>query len=111
MDEFLKAWNEFQWNTEVPKIEYRIYYDPATGNILDYTNEIREGAYLTVDKETFARHRFDLRVKKGKLVKITPTVGKLRPGLEGQACHPKDITIIVDSVGPATFWKNHTYDD
>ena len=111
MDEFLKAWNEIQWPTSPPVIEYRIYYDPSTGIILDYTNEIREGTYLIVDKEIFSQHRFDLKVKNGKLVKLTPTFGKLRPGSEGRACHPTNITIIVDPEGPATFWKNHTYDD
>jgi hypothetical protein len=112
MDEFLKAWSELQ-HIAVPVIEYRIYYDPTTGVILDYTNEVREGTYLTVDRETFAKHRFDLKVKKGVLVKVTPSVGKLRPSKEGQACHPTDITIIVEPAepaAPATFWKIHTYD-
>lgn len=111
MDEFLKAWGDLQWSASPPAIEYRIYYDPATGIILDYTNEIREGTYLKVDKEIFSQHRFDLKVRKGVLVKLTTAIGKLRPGTKGQACHPNDITIIVDPTGPTTFWKNHTYDD
>lgn len=110
MDEFLKAWSEIQW-PDNPAIEYRIYYDSETGAVLDYTNDIREGTYITVDCDTFARHRFDLRVVKGKLVTAAPAVGKLRPAETGQACHPTDVTIIVDSAGPATFWKNHTYDN
>jgi hypothetical protein len=111
--EFLKAWAELELRSAQPKpvIEYRIYYDPDTGVILDYTNEIREGSYLTVDRETFIKHQFNLKVKNGKLVGIKPTVGKLVPGTEGIACHPADITIIVDPAGPATFWNNHTYDD
>jgi hypothetical protein len=109
MDEFLKAWSNIQW-TVAPTVEYRIYYDPVTGVILDYTNEIREGTYLTVDRETFAKHRFDLKVKKGMLIKAAPSVGKLRPSLEGQSCHPADITIIVEPGEPATLWKIHTYD-
>ena len=111
MDDFLKAWNEMQWPSTNTVIEYRIYYDPATGIILDYTNEIREGTYITVDRETFAKHRFDLKVKKGVLIKPMPTVGKLRPAAEGRACHPTNITIVVDPTGPAKYWKNHTYDD
>ena len=111
--EFLKAWAELEISSTQsrPIIEYRIYYDPTTGIILDYTNEIREGTYLTVDRETFIKHQFNLKVKNGKLVGIKPSVGKLIPGSEGQACHPNDITIIVDPEGPATFWNNHTYDD
>jgi hypothetical protein len=111
MDEFLKAWNEMQWSNTNPVIEYRIYYDPATGVILDYTNEIREGTYLAVDRATFIKHRFDLKVKKGVLITPKASVGKLRPGSEGQACHPTDITIIANPAGPAKYWKNHTYDD
>jgi len=109
MDEFLKAWNEVHWPV-APVIEYRIYYDPATGVILDYTNEIRKGTYIAVDKETFAKHRFDLKIKKGMLVKAAASVGKLQPSTEGQACHPTDITIIVEPLEPATLWKIHTYD-
>ena len=77
MDEFLKAWNEVQWPvTSAP--EYRIYYDPVTGVILDYTNEIRKGTYIAVDRETFAKHRFDLKIKKGMLVKAAASFGKLK---------------------------------
>lgn len=110
MDEFLKAWNTLQWPTS-SAIEYRIYYDPDTGTILDYTNDIREGTYITVDRATFANHRFDLRVVNGSLIEIKTVIGKLRPGKEGQPCHPTDITIVVDPHSPATFWKNHTYDN
>ena len=110
MDEFLKAWSEMQWPSN-PAIEYRIYYDSKSGSILDYTNDIREGTYITVDRDTFAKHRFDLRVVKGMLVNTAPAIGKLRPAEEGQACCPADITIIVDPTGPVTFWKNHTYDN
>ena len=111
MDEFLKAWSEIQWSNTNPVIEYRIYYEPDTGIILDYTNEIRKGTYIIVDRETFAKHRFDLKVKKGVLVAPKPSIGKLIPGSKGQACHPIDITIIVDPTVPATFWNNHTYDN
>jgi hypothetical protein len=111
MDEFLKAWNEIKWPTANFVIEYRIYYDSVTGVILDYTNEIYEGTYILVDRETFANHRFDLKVKKGVLVTPKASVGKLRPDKEGQACHPADITIIVGMTEPATLWKIHTYDD
>ena len=110
MDEFLKAWSNIQWPVS-PVIEYRIYYDLVTGVILDYTNEIRNGTYITVDRETFAKHRFDLKIKKGRLVKAVASVGKLRPSAEGQACHPTDITIVVEPLEPATLWKIHTYDD
>jgi hypothetical protein len=111
--EFLKAWAELELSAAQPKpiIEYRIYYDSDSGVILDYTNEIREGTYLTVDRETFIKHQFNLKVKNGKLIGIKPTVGKLVPGAEGVACHPNDITIVVDPTSPSTFWNNQTYDD
>jgi len=108
MDEFLKAWSQIQWVPVV--IEYKVYYNTTTGNILDYTTDDLPGTYITVDKDTFHRHRFDMKVKDGKLVATKPTVGKLCPSDTGTPCHPADITIVTDNT-PAIFWKNHTYDN
>jgi hypothetical protein len=108
MDEFLKAWNQINWSR--PVIEYKIYYDTESGNILDYTTDNLPGTYIVVDKHTFYCHRFDIRIRDGKMIEIRNKVGKLRPDVNGTPCHPSDITIITDKT-PAVFWKTHTYDN
>jgi hypothetical protein len=111
MDDFVKAWIEMQNAiTVLPSVEYRIYYDPISGKILDYTTEHHEGTYILVDKETFAQHRFEYKIKNGQLTTPKTNIGKLRPGNTGIPCHPADITIIVDD-NNAQHWKNHTYDN
>jgi len=108
MDEFLKAWNQIDWSK--PVIEYKIYYNPASGTVLDYTTDNLPGTYIIVDKDTFYCHRFDIRIQDKKIIAMKHKVGKLRPNIDGTPCHPKDITIITDKM-PALHWKNHTYDN
>jgi hypothetical protein len=107
MDEFLKAWSQVVWTP--PVIEYKIYYD-ETGKILDYTTDNLPGNYIVVDKDIFSQHKFDIKIKEGKIVAAKPMVGKLRPAETGTACDPMDVTIITNQT-PAVYWKNHTYDD
>lgn len=108
MDEFLKAWQQVTWST--PTIEYKIYYDPDSGTVLDYTTDDLPGTYIIVDKDTFHCHRFDITIKDGKIIPMRNKVGKLRPDITGTPCHPADITIITDQT-PVIYWKTHTYDD
>ena len=111
MDEFVKAWMEIQkQSTASTAIEYKIYYDPESGDILEYTTEQHSGSYIVVDRETFAKHRFEYKIKDGKLTPPKPSIGKLRPDKTGTPCHPTDITIVVNDSN-ATYWKNHTYDN
>ena len=110
MEEFLKAWNELVI-TKIQEIEFRIYYDSITGDILDYTNDTKPGNYILVNKETFHQHRFDRKVKNGKLVSLQPVIGKLRPSDSGTPCHQTDITIVTSDLENAIFWKNYTYDN
>jgi hypothetical protein len=110
MDEFIKAWMDIQKQSASVAIEYKIYYDPDSGNILDYTTDQHSGAYIVVDRETFAKHRFEYKIKDGKLIPPKPGIGKLQPSKTGTPCHPADITIVVNNSN-ATYWKNHTYDN
>jgi hypothetical protein len=110
MDEFLKAWNALVV-TPVQEIEFRVYYDSVSGDVLDYTNDRKPGDYILVDKETFHQNRFDRKVKNGKLISLQPVIGKLRPSVTGTPCHCNDITIITDDIEQAIFWKNYTYDN
>ncbi len=109
MDEFWKAVGAVDW-TKSSAVEYRIYYDVGTGQILDYTTESRAGDFITVDRETFARHRFEPRVKDGKLHWPAAGRNKLVPADSGTACHHNDITILWDDPH-AQHWKTKTYED
>lgn len=109
LSEFAKALQSF--HPPAPKkIEYRIYYDVKSGTVLNYTNEDLPGDYITVDVETFAKHRFDCLIKDGKIVPFRLPIGKLVPSDQGTRCHHKDICIVVES-GPAQHWNMRTYED
>lgn len=109
MDEFWKAVSGIDWS-KPKEIEYRIYYDSNTGQILDYTTESRPGDFIVVDRNTFAQHRFEPRVRDGRLVYPTPSRSKLIPADSGTACHPNDITILWDDPS-AQHWKTKIYED
>lgn len=109
MDEFLKALAAFQPPAAKP-IEFRVYYDTETGKILNYTNEDLPGQYILVDKDTFARHRFDCCVKDGKLKQYRLPATKMVPADDGTSCHPTDITIIVDDKQKSVKWKLKAYE-
>ena len=92
------------------EIEYRIYYDPESGTVLDYTNEQRPGHWIVTDRDTFHRHRFDVKVRDGVLVRPRPPICKLVPSHKGTACDPRDITIISHHAD-ATHWSMKIYED
>jgi hypothetical protein len=107
MDEFWKAVAEIDWSR--PKeIEYRVYYDAKTGQVLDYTNDQRPGDYILVDRETFHKHKFDVTVRDGKLVTPIPPRVKLVPGEKGRGCHSHDITILSDE--NSVYWTIKKYE-
>lgn len=109
-DEFLKALRLFQ--PPLPReIEFRVYYNTNTGEILNYTNDDLPGDYILVDQETFARHRFDCKIKDGKIVPYRLPVGKLIPGDSGTPCASDDISIIASEAQPRQHWSMHTYED
>jgi len=110
MEELLKALMEFV--PEPPrKIEFRVYYDRDSGEVLEYTTDAREGSFLVVSKDIFHENRFDVRIKDGKIIRIKPSLGKLIPAESGTPCDPRDVSIVIDDVPDAKKWKLHTYED
>jgi hypothetical protein len=107
MDEFWKAVDAVDWSRP-REIEFRVYYNPDTGEVLNYTNENLPGDYILVDRDTFHRHRFDMKVRDGKLISPVPPIPKLVPGEKGQGCHPHDITIL--STENPIHWQIKTYE-
>lgn len=93
--------------SERPKMEYRLYYDKATGEPLFYTMQKEEGDYILVSKEEFAQNRYDIIVKDGKITKPNNiSIGKLAPANEGFGTIKRDVSI----VGNEIFWKVKTYE-
>lgn len=107
---FLAALAAFQPQSPVA-IEYRIYYDRDSGQVLNYTNDDVPGDYIVVDKDTFARHRFDCLIRDGKIVPYRLPIGKLVPSESGVACDPEDITVISVDGSSSQHWRMRTYED
>jgi hypothetical protein len=78
-------------------IEYRLYYD-QDGKVVSYTCDSLPGNYIVIDRQTFAEARPDIRVIKGKLVKMQRTViSKLKPSnLAGTVCFYDNVSIVLE---------------
>lgn len=110
MDEIVKALAMLDLKPSLP-IEYRVYYDLDSGDVIEYTNDIRPGDYIIVDRETWAANRFDRKVKDGRLISPLLLQAKLVPATDGRPCDPFDITVIVDEQRPNIKWKMRTYEN
>jgi hypothetical protein len=84
---------------------YRLYYND-TGSPIIYSMENLPGNYIEVDQPTYVLAPFNVRVINGKLVYIKPvvTVKKLQPSIDGTACDPQDVCIVVNTDQPHTNW-------
>jgi hypothetical protein len=91
---------------EPKQIFYRLYYND-NGSPIIYTMEDLPGNYIEVDQSTYVLTPFNVKVVDSKLVYIKPvvTVKKLQPNIDGTACNPQDVCIVVDTDQPHTNWK------
>jgi len=88
-------------------ISFRLYYDDG-GRPIVYSMDDLPGNYIEVDAETFARGSHQVRVIDGRLIKFDSqsALPKLRPNqVQGTACHPLDVSVIVDANGPHVKWS------
>jgi hypothetical protein len=90
--------------------EFRLYYDEQ-GKVLFYTCEEAEGNYITIDSQTYAECRVDIKVVDGKIVRNNQgaVINKLVPSIEGVRCASVDINIIVDE-RDAIVWNVKRYE-
>lgn len=106
---FLQAWSEFEWPSEVIP-SYRLYYHDD-GKPKCYSMEHLPDKYIEVDAETFARRPWNVQVVEGKLTTINPpvVVQKLHPSLDsGVPCHPQDVCVVVSENQSHTKWNKQT---
>jgi hypothetical protein len=90
---------------EPPPPTYRLYYGEQ-GEPLFYSMEDVPGKYVTVDKEIFVNPPPHVRVvdEQLKIIK-TAAVTRLQPNGTGTACHPDNVSIVVDESEPHIKWS------
>lgn len=92
-----------------PTLEFRLYHDEQ-GQPLFYSMEDLPGRYICIDADTFAQGRYDLRVVDGQIRRAQQSrPGKIKPSLEGVACHATN-AMIVDPTS-SSYWKLQNYED
>jgi hypothetical protein len=98
-------WSILQAIPDPIPVFYRLYYN-NTGSPIIYSMEHLPGNYIEVDQSTYVLAPFNVQVINGKLVYIKPvvTVKKLQPSIDGTACDPRDICIVVNTDQPHTNW-------
>lgn len=106
MDTFWQAVSDHDWAQPEIAREFRVYHD-AEGRVLSYSMEDLPGDYIVVDRHTFEQFRFDVRIRDGKIVKINQDASwRLAPSDSGYACHPGDVSVIVDDTADQKkYWK------
>jgi hypothetical protein len=99
-------WSILQAIPEPKQIFYRLYYNDA-GSPIIYSMEDLPGNYIEVDQPTYVLAPFNVKIINSKLVYIKPvvTVKKLQPSIDGTACNPQDVCIVVDTNQPHVKWN------
>jgi hypothetical protein len=108
-ENFWQVFNSYKWPEPV-KFSYRLYYNDD-GTPKCYSMEELADKYVEVDAETFAARPWNIRVVEDKITFIEPpvTVKKLKPNqVQGTACHPKDVCVVVDIQQPNVKWNLKT---
>ena len=87
-----------------PVYIYRLYHDD-NGLPLFYSQEDLPGKYIDIDQATFANSPTNVRVVDGELKYLKSTAMlRLHPSDEGTACHPTNVSIVVDPAEPHIKW-------
>ena len=84
---------------------YRLYYNDD-GTPIIYSMEELPGNYIEVDQQTYVLAAFNVKVINNKLVIIeTADIAKLVPGNNGTACHPQDVSIVINDITSCIKWQ------
>ena len=110
MDAFWQAVAQHDWEIRDVPLEFRIYHDEH-GDIVCYSMEDLAGHYIVTDQHTFNQFRMDLKVRDGKLIKITHSASwhLVHCDSAEYACHARDVTVLVPhDHADKTHWKVET---
>jgi hypothetical protein len=106
---FEDFWKTYVW-PDVKPIFYRLYYD-GQGMPLSYSMEHLPGKYVDITPEQFAASDPHVRVKNGKLIKLTScAVSKLIPAATGTSCAVDNITVVTTAQHNQK-WELKNYDN
>jgi hypothetical protein len=98
-------WSILHAVPEQKPIYYRLYYSDD-GAPIAYSMEDLPGKYIDITPEEYCSSNFRVRVVNGKIVPLPSFVpSKLAPSTTGTACHPSDVSIVVNSELPHQCWK------
>lgn len=90
---------------ENAKILHRLYYDDS-GLPLFFSQEDLPGNYIDITREVYNNPPKHFRVvDKSIIISDTSVIKKLYPSKNGQSCHPKDISVVVDELKPNIKWS------
>jgi hypothetical protein len=107
-DNFWAAFESWQAEPQVVHVPlYRLYYDDR-GYPLCYSGDDIPGNYIDVELDVFHRALTNVRVIDGKLkiFEHQHVFNKLIPNtVQGTACDPTNVCIIVDATQPHTKWN------
>jgi hypothetical protein len=110
-ENFWQVMRTFTWPEPQP-VSYRLYHDDQ-GHPLFYTMEALPGTYIEVDQVTYVNAPYNVMVKNGRLTMLTTSfqVWRLVPdAIDGTACDPKDICVVVSTDQPHQKWSKKTND-
>jgi hypothetical protein len=110
MTNFWDALEQVDQSCTEYKSEYRLYYDENTGEPLFYSAEQPKGTFIWVGTEDFNAHRFDIKIKDGKITHLKPGIGKLVPSNEKEGTETDSSDVSLVSSNTNTYWKNKTYE-
>lgn len=101
---FLDFWQDYQWPDTIPTT-YKLYHNDD-GEPITYSVEDLSGNYIDITADEFLSADMNVVVKDKKIHKIVFTrLSKLKPNNNtGTACHPNDITVIVNNDQPHKLW-------
>ena len=92
------------------ELEYRLYYDPDSGEPLFYTSTDEPGTYIVIDKSTYDISNYHCVVKNGKIINlnIVGAYRKLVPSNTGVTTHTDNVMIISET---GKHWVIKNYED
>jgi hypothetical protein len=108
-DAFFEALKSLQSPSTVEK-QYRLYYEPDTGEPLFYTSDDEPGTYIVIDKETYDISNYHCVVKDNKIVNlnIVGAYRKLVPGNSGVTTHKENVMIVAEQ---GQQWTTKVYEN
>lgn len=108
-DAFFEALKNLEIHVSSP-LEYRLYYDPESGQPLFYSSTSEAGTYIVVDQQTYNEGDYHIVVKDGKITKLNSikSYKKIVPSKNGTSTRRDNVMIIAEQ---GQQWALKNYED